>query len=164
MRSIIALSAFTSVVSAFCDHGTTLNPRQNDIGETLELAFSGIGGPLEWHHLNKDYRICATGTKQSPINIHSQNISTVAGNTLGFVIPSVPEGAEFENLGKTVEVNTTGTLTRDGKDYKLAQFHFHTPGEHQIDSHYYPLECHFVFQAEGELMPDISPTFHSLMS
>ncbi|KAH6693906.1 carbonate dehydratase [Plectosphaerella plurivora] len=150
MRSIFALSAFTSLVSAFCDHGTTLNPRQNDIGQTLELAFSGIGGPLEWGHLNESYRICATGTSQSPINIRSHNMTTIAGSHLGFDLPNMPEGAEFENLGKTVEVNTTGTLTRDGKAFKLAQFHFHTPGEHQIDSHYYPLEVHFVFQAEDK--------------
>jgi carbonic anhydrase len=152
MRSILAFSALTSLVSAFCDHGTTLNPRQNDIGETLELAFSGIGGPLEWGHLNESYRICSTGTSQSPINIHSNNITTIAGAQLGFDLPNRPEGAEFENLGKTVEVNTTGTLVRDGKTFNLAQFHFHTPGEHQIDSHYYPLEVHFVFQAEGECL------------
>ena len=38
-------------------------------------------------------------------------------------------------------------LVIDGKEYKLAQFHFHTPSEHQIHGqNYYYMEVHFVHQ------------------
>ena len=45
-----------------------------------------------------------------------------------------------------------GQLTVDGKSYNLLQFHFHTPSEHYIGGLPYPMEVHFVHQAEdGQL-------------
>lgn len=48
-------------------------------------------------------------------------------------IPDQPEGAEFENLGTTVEVvleGKGGKLELAGVEYELKQFHVHHPSEH----------------------------------
>ncbi|UKZ56072.1 hypothetical protein TrVGV298_009898 [Trichoderma virens] len=90
--------------------------------------------------------MCATGKFQSPVNLDS-SISTVHGSSVTFKVDSYPFGSEFENLGTTVEVPVNGSLVSDGKTYKLAQFHFHTPSEHRVDLKYFPMEVHFVFSA-----------------
>ena len=47
-------------------------------------------------------------------------------------IPDFPDGAEFENLGTTIEViaQPGGTLDFNNKTFELQQFHFHLPSEH----------------------------------
>ncbi len=51
----------------------------------------------------------------------------------------VPEGAASVHLGDV--------------RYELAQFHFHTPSEHRLDGHQFPLEQHFVHRGPaGELL------------
>jgi carbonic anhydrase len=34
----------------------------------------------------------------------------------------------------------------------LKQFHFHSPSEHHINGQVYPMEVHFVFQADGTFL------------
>ncbi|KAK5651787.1 hypothetical protein OQA88_11654 [Cercophora sp. LCS_1] len=126
-------------------HGTTLFPRA-EAGPAF--TYHGATGPLNWHGLSEANAICAHGKHQSPIDIPSDTCKITPGSQLSIDIPNQPHGAEFENLGTTVEVFTNGTLTNNGKVSKLAQFHFHTPSEHSVGGKYYPLEVHFVFQAE----------------
>lgn len=155
MKFLLALPALVSLVSGFCDHGTTLRPRSLDKRvDVAEYGFHETDGALGWHGLDEDYHKCAKGKKQSPINIYSNEIATVAGSTLSFSVDSYPSGAEFLNLGSTVEVIANGTLVRQGKTFSLAQFHFHTPSEHHVDGEHYPVEVHFVFQAAGEQHPE----------
>jgi hypothetical protein len=55
----------------------------------------------------------------------------VEGSDIQVQVNDMPEGAEFENLGTTVEVITQGgTLVSGGKQFELQQFHFHLPSEH----------------------------------
>lgn len=60
-------------------------------------------------------------------------------------VPAVSESI-FENLGSTIEVLANGTTNFEGTDFRLVQFHMHTPSEHHIDGEYYPLELHMVHQ------------------
>ena len=50
----------------------------------------------------------------------------------------------------TVKANVSdpnaGTLTVNGRNYSLFEFHFHTPSEHTIDNDRTPMEVHFVFR------------------
>jgi carbonic anhydrase len=53
------------------------------------------------------------------------------GSEIELTVNDMPEGAEFENLGTTVEVITQGgTLKVGEKQFELQQFHFHLPSEH----------------------------------
>ncbi|MGN5476865.1 carbonic anhydrase family protein [Cupriavidus basilensis] len=68
-----------------------------------------------------------------------------------------PANADVVNNGHTIQVEPAngGTLTIDGVEYKLAQFHFHTPSEEKIDGKSYPLVAHLVHKsAEGKLAGD----------
>jgi carbonic anhydrase len=53
------------------------------------------------------------------------------GTDIELTIDNMPKGADFENLGTTVEVITQGgTLKVANTTFKLKQFHFHLPSEH----------------------------------
>lgn len=149
MKVAFALAALASAASATCIHGTTLYPRQaSGAVRVSNFTFDGLRGPLAWAGLKPENEACTLGHNQSPINIIPSNVTAVNGSTLGFSVHAYPHGAEFINLGTTVEVDANGTLVRGNKTYSLRQFHFHTPSEHRIENEYYPMEVHFVFQAE----------------
>ena len=121
-------------------------------------------GPLSWGYIGGVYGTFATcgtdkqtvGARQTPINIVSKNAKTSEVPTLKFHY--VPTKLVVENLGYVVEVVneeaesvvSVGTTVVD--EYKLLQFHFHTPSEHTIDDKPAEMEVHFVHQnALGEL-------------
>jgi carbonic anhydrase len=87
-----------------------------------------------WHHLDKANALCSTGKNQSPINMAEGAFTLDSGSNITVTLPDkLPEGATFENLGSTVEVVMEGlgaSLSLDGLEYELAQFHFHHPSEH----------------------------------
>ncbi|RAH46291.1 carbonic anhydrase family protein [Aspergillus brunneoviolaceus CBS 621.78] len=110
--------------------------------------YTNLGGPLTWYGLNNETNAaCSQGKHQSPIDIVTAEIDYVPTGSLRFNIPATT-AAKFENLGSGLEVVlTNGTLSvGNSTQYKLAQFHFHTPSEHRINEEYFPLESHFVFE------------------
>ena len=128
-------------------HGTTFHPRAEFVSPSF--GYHGLKGPTNWFGINPEANaLCAKGTNQSPIDVTASTCGPKSANPV-FRVPAVPEGAEFLNLGTTVEVVANGTLVNGDKTYNLVQFHFHTPSEHSIDGKYYPMEVHFVFQAQG---------------
>ena len=57
--------------------------------------------------------------------------SLLQASDVQLTVNDMPDGAEFENLGTTVEVITQGgSLAVAGKTFELQQFHFHLPSEH----------------------------------
>jgi carbonic anhydrase len=157
----LALAALSLVAPALaaCDYGTHLNPRSEGAVPISTFGYTALDGPLNWHGLNATANaLCATGKHQSPINIDS-SIQRIEGRSVEFVVDAYPYGAEFENLGTTVEVPVNGTLWADGKMYKLAQFHFHSTSEHRVEQEYFPMETHFVFSAPGESSTTTSTRF-----
>lgn len=151
MKSTLSLALASLLGGAFSHelHGTSLHPRSEIV--TPSFGYHGLKGPTNWFGINPEANaLCAKGTHQSPIDVSSTRCGPKSENPV-FHVPAVPEGAEFLNLGTTVEVITNGTLIKGSKMFNLAQFHFHTPSEHCVDGKYYPMEVHFVFQAEGKL-------------
>lgn len=157
-HSLVATSLVTPILALHFPQ-LPLEPGLEPIVDALagktEFSYNGVSGPLMWHSLDPEYRECARDEAQSPIVIDSSVDSARLG-TLN--IPLIRK-IKFQNLGYTVQVNATGTLTfgsRPGTVYNLQQFHFHTPSEHRLFDEYYPLEVHFVFTFGISKMP---PTF-----
>lgn len=150
MKVALVVSALMPFTKAICHYGTALFPRDVDGVPVADFGYNELEGPLNWHGLKKENSQCAIGKNQSPINIDTTKMESITGSDLKFSVQSYPDGAEFESLGSTLEVIANGSLTLTDKSYELRQFHFHTPSEHRIDSEFYPMEIHFVFQAEGK--------------
>ncbi len=149
MKPVLLISSTVSLAAAFCGHGTTLHSR--DLPSPVStFGYDGINGPLGWYGLNTTTNsACALGRHQSPINIATANFTKVGAENLNFTFDDYPDGAEIENLGTTLEVFINGSMTIDTKQYKLKQLHFHGPSEHHFDHEIFPMEVHFVFQADG---------------
>ncbi|KAF7597025.1 hypothetical protein BBP40_011391 [Aspergillus hancockii] len=119
--------------------------------KTAPYNYTAAGGPLNWYGLDPESNsACAKGTHQSPIVIQTDNIEYATPGSLRLNIPRA-DNVKFENLGATLEVVlTNGWLIIDRSEYRLKQFHFHTPSEHRVNDEYFPMEVHFVFQSFGQ--------------
>lgn len=103
--------------------------------------------PLEWG-------LCGRGLHQSPINLNSGSATLQPSNSFTFdyqTLHNVPLVSTHHTIqAQADQINTINTLTFDnGKVYDLAQFHFHSPGEHQLDGEFFPMEVHFVHTSKG---------------
>ena len=111
-------------------------------GGAPHWTYAGKDGPANWGDLSPAFKACSMGVQQSPINLHN-----AIGSEIGSVTVSYRSTAfEVVNNGHTIQVNVEAgsSIMLDGVDYKLLQFHFHTPSEHLKDGKPFKMEAHFV--------------------
>jgi carbonic anhydrase len=128
------------------------------VANAAEATFSNWGavdGPLVWHKVTQDWKLCARGSEQSPINI-------CRGDTPpGKVLLDYPPKGSFlvKNTDHSIQLDPKNPelfkASMGGKKYKLLQFHFHTPSEHFLDGEHFPIEIHFVHEQVDSIF---SPT------
>lgn len=120
--------------------------------ETAHWSYAGESGPQAWGNLKPDFNTCATGKRQSPINIEDSN--TLQGPAEPVQFAYTPSNGTVVNNGHTIQVDVQGenTITVRNSTYRLLQLHFHTPSEEQINSKSFPMVAHLVHKnAEGQL-------------
>ena len=103
-------------------------------------------GPEYWGELDASNAACAKGSEQSPINIVSSKVKEDK-KLIRKQIYYKPTTFTLLNNGHTIQANATtenNSIVVEGKEYKLTQFHFHTPSEHQFNGQSYDVEIHFV--------------------
>lgn len=108
--------------------------------------YEGEHGPEHWKELCTAYTSCG-GQSQSPINV----VGAEKDASLKAIQFSYTETkAAIVNNGHTIQINCDegSKVVIAGKEYKLAQFHYHANSEHQIEGKAFPLEVHFVNKAE----------------
>ncbi|XP_078447540.1 alpha carbonic anhydrase 1, chloroplastic-like [Wolffia australiana] len=114
------------------------------------FAYDGSITPQKWGDLSPQYALCATGTRQSPIDIVRS--AAVADPNLKPLGSSYnPGSASLIDNGFNVMLKygeDVGVIVIDGKKYKLQQLHWHSPSEHTIDGVQYPVEMHLVHLSE----------------
>jgi carbonic anhydrase len=94
--------------------------------------------------------MCKIGKNQSPVNITNEVKASLTPLKVNYDVKAY----EFLNNGHTLKAKMKkgGELYIDGKEFKLLQFHFHTPSENTIEGKYFPMEAHFVHASkDGEL-------------
>jgi carbonic anhydrase len=118
--------------------------------EAAHWGYEGAGGPQAWGSLSEVNKACASGQEQSPIDLTGGVDAEVSNIALHWK----PSTWNVVNNGHTIQVEGKdgGYAIIDGERFDLLQFHFHTPSEHTMDGHNYPMEVHFVHKnAEGRL-------------
>ncbi len=133
--SIILVVLMTSIVLA---------------GEKAHWGYSGHEGPEHWGELDPKYAPCSEGRNQSPVNLTGMIESELPPIAINYQ----SGGNEILNNGHNVGVNYKpgSTITVEGNEFELKQFHFHAPGENTIEGRSYPMEAHFVHtDKEGRL-------------
>jgi carbonic anhydrase len=112
-----------------------------------DFSYSGDTGPGLWPVIHNDeYPNCAPlpANRQSPIDINS----VVEDPRLGPLDLKLVEAPFIlTNTGYTIQANPQfgSSLTIDGHEYPLAQFHFHTLSEHTVGGIRGAMELHIVF-------------------
>lgn len=137
--------------------------------------YEGEAGPLKWASVDPAFKTCGVGKRQSPINIETRDAEKGGLKLIPFTW--LPGPAEIVNNGHTIQVNlpNSGSARFDGLEYKLVQFHFHTPSEEKIDSMAQHMVAHFVHRAGdsklavlgilfklGKENPTLKPVFDNL--
>ena len=119
--------------------------KSNEV-HTAHWTYEGETGPEHWGDLNPDFAACTNGKEQSPINIETSQVIEDE-KIADLVINYKPTEFSLSNNGHTIQGNPLtkdNSFIVDNKEYKLAQFHLHTPSEHQINGKNFDLEFHFV--------------------
>jgi carbonic anhydrase len=119
-------------------------------GHGSHWSYRGETGPQNWGALRPDFTKCATGTRQSPIDIRD-----------GFPVELEPVRFEYRpsnfsviDNGHTVQVNVgpANSIEVQGRVYELVQFHFHRPSEERINGRASDMVAHLVHKdPEGRL-------------
>jgi carbonic anhydrase len=128
------------------DEGATVA----SVAASAEWTYEGDTGPERWGSLRAEYATCATGTRQSPVDL----AGTVEDDVADIVFAYRETPLAIFNNGHTIEVEIEdgSAIEVAGGTYEAAQFHFHAGSEHAIDGERYPLEMHIVHRsAAGDL-------------
>lgn len=157
---------FTSALAACSQQTTEVNESEAEGAAVIEKkkeehdlhasswSYTGEQGPKSWGTLDQAYAACVNGSEQSPVNIESSQVKT--DEKIENVITQYkPTTLSLINNGHTVQINDASgdnKIILAGTEYRLIQFHFHTPSEHQFNGRQYAMELHLVHQnANDEL-------------
>ena len=154
-RTLAPLCAIAALSLASCS-GTETASDVHDEGQTAHWGYEADNGPDDWGSMDPEWNLCAEGREQSPIDLANATEIELPGVEIH--LPSEQEVAVLNQAGvigaldngHTIQINSkTGeTLTVGDKTYALVQFHFHAPSEHTVGGEHFPMEMHFVHQAE----------------
>lgn len=136
--SVIALSVISTSTLAGDGH--------------IHWGYRGDVGPEHCGDLTTEYATCKTGRSQSPIDINFSFMAKGVIDDIKFVYKDI--SPEILNNGHTIQVSydNGSAIKVNGLEYKLAQFHFHTPSENTVNRKHYPMEMHLVHKNDkGEL-------------
>ncbi|MDR1936338.1 MAG: carbonic anhydrase family protein, partial [Candidatus Accumulibacter sp.] len=102
-------------------------------------------GPAHWSELNRDYAVCATGRRQSPIDL--RDAFAVDLEPIQFLYPPAPFRVIDTRRHLQLEVSGGGIQTL-GKSYRLIYVRFHNPSEFSVDGRIFDMEAQFIHRAE----------------
>ncbi|MFL6700450.1 MAG: carbonic anhydrase family protein [Vitreoscilla sp.] len=112
--------------------------------------YAGEAGPDAWGSMRPEFSKCATGQRQSPIDIRGG----IAVDLEPIRFDYRPSSFSVIDNGHTVQVNVEpgNSITITGRRYELAQFHFHRPSEERINGRQYDMVVHLVHKdVDGHL-------------
>lgn len=152
-----------------CFVSVTVHADTNDSSLKVTWGYKGNIGPERWGQLDPGFVTCLKGKAQSPIDITKKVIN--AENSLKLNYSSAPldivnDGTTELQIdaqqtiihdGHSVQVNfspdSNETIIFGGNNYRLREFHIHTPSENEWHGRSFPLEIHFVHQGDqGKLL------------
>ncbi len=151
---LLSLAACSSEKADVPKEEKVQEEKQITVVQPAHWSYEGETGPEYWGDLDPTNAICTNGGKQSPINIEvakTEKANEVEELKFNYASTSFT----LANNGHTIQGNPSAidnSIVVDGEEYKLAQFHFHTPSEHQFNGQSFDMELHLVHKsANNEL-------------
>jgi carbonic anhydrase len=108
----------------------------------IHWSYEGESGPDNWGRMNPEWAKCASGQRQSPIDIRDG--IRVDQTPLRFDYR--PSPLRIVDNGHTVQVipGDGNTLMAQGRRFELVQMHFHRPSEERVDGRAFDMVAHLV--------------------
>jgi carbonic anhydrase len=128
------------------EHGNTGGDAAGDAGgHAVHWSYGGAEGPEHWGDLSAEFAVCKSGRMQSPIDIAADATGLAVGAP-GHDFAYTEAPLSILHNGHTVQLNYApgSSMSVQGQQYELLQFHFHAPSEHTVGGRSYPMEAHFV--------------------
>jgi carbonic anhydrase len=108
-------------------------------------SYEGEGSPEHWATLRPEYKVCATGERQSPIDIRDG----IKVDLPPILFQYKPAQFRIVDTGTTVQVAVSDNrISLMGKDYELIQFRFHKPSEERVAGKSFDMVAHFVHRSD----------------
>lgn len=116
----------------------------------VHWSYEGEGAPANWGKLRNDYATCATGKRQSPIDIREG----IKVNLESIRFEYKPSQFRIVDNGHTLQVSVGEGLAIHvmGRRYELIQMHFHRPAEERVNGKLFDMVAHLVHKSDdGQL-------------
>ncbi len=113
-------------------------------------SYEGELGPANWSKINDGWAKCATGNRQSPIDLRDG----IKVNLEQISFDYHPSSFSEINNGRTIQVDvgSGNFITVGNQTYELQQFHFHRPSEEKINGKGTEMVMHMVHKsADGKI-------------
>ena len=143
-QKVFAVVLVLPLLLGACSPAPTASPTP------VHWSYEGEEGPAHWGELSPDFALCASGKKQSPVDLAEATQQDLPN----IVFHYQPSKINIINNGHTIQVNYDpgSFIELDGARYDLQQFHFHAPSEHSIAGEQAEAELHLVHKnANGDL-------------
>lgn len=116
---------------------------------SIHWDYEGAGGPENWSKLDPKNTACATGQRQSPIDIRDG----IRVDVEPIAFKYRPSTFRILDTGHTVQVVVgDSSISLTGKTYELVEFHFHRPSEEKVNGQRFDMVVHLVHKADdGQL-------------
>lgn len=138
----------------------------NDSGIKVKWGYTGEIAPEKWGQLSPEFALCGKGKAQSPVNISREYRTILSALSIDYqAAPMIIEddGVTSLQMGNTQVITNDGhgiqlnfpvdgpkeTIMMHGNQYRLLQFHIHTPSENTLNGKSFPMEIHFVHQGKN---------------
>jgi carbonic anhydrase len=155
MQKLILIAALSALAlpPAFAEE----KGAKHEAGKSAHWSYTGQTGAAKWGDMQSDFATCKLGKKQSPIDIKGAK----KGNLPAIGFNYGQTNAEVVNNGHTIQVNLSGggDVKVASGDYKLLQFHFHTPSEEKVNGKAYPLVAHLVHKSDAGKLAVVAVLF-----
>ncbi len=115
-----------------------------------QWSYEGEGSPANWGKLRRDFTTCATGRRQSPIDIRDSIRVDLEPIQFDYKLSQF----RIVDNGHTVQVNVGegSTMSVMNRTYRLLRFNFHRPAEERVNGKTFDMSAHLVHQDdEGKI-------------
>ena len=126
-----------------------VRPEQARPQPQVAWGYEGAGGPENWARIDPRNTLCASGQRQSPIDIRDG----IKVDLEAIRFDYRPSTFRIVDNGHTVSVAVgDSTFSLTGKTYELEDIHFHRPAEMRVNGQRYDMSAHLVHRAhDGSL-------------
>ena len=122
-----------------------VRPEQTRPQLPVAWGYEGAGGPENWARIDPRNALCASGQRQSPIDIRDG----IKVDLEAIRFDYRPSTFRIVDNGHTVSVAVgDSTFSLTGKTYELEDIHFHRPAEMRINGQRYDMSAHLVHRAQ----------------